>query len=217
MQRKYRKKVLTAEEKAEYRAKKREEERERLAEAVGELASSEGWRAWVESRSLFHRYSLNNTLLIASQRPDATIVAPYGTWKKAGRQVRKGEHGIAIAVPVRVKVRDGESAKSGPVGMSNSSTVAQAVAARRKLLAESAEDGPAKSVLRFKTGHVFDVSQTEGNELPTLHREPIEGDSHAGYLPQLEAFASEVGFRVENRDLSDSPCGGWCDPENSLI
>jgi antirestriction protein ArdC len=203
--------AYSAAEKAEYRAAKREERRERLEQAVSELASSEGWRRWVESRSLFHRYSFGNTLLILGQRPDATLVASYNTWKRAGRQVRRGEHGIAINVPMTVKVgkRD-ESAHEG-------GTLSSPAVTLRRLEDTSGERDDRATRVVFKTGHVFDVSQTDGEKLPTLAREPIAGDSHAGYLPQLEAFAGTLGYRVEYRDLSDRAAGGWCDSKAQLM
>src|SRR6266446_241270 len=79
------------------------EARERLAEAVEKLADSDTFAAWLRARGAFHDYSFNNTLLIVSQRPDATQVAGYKTWQKLGRQVRKGEHGIRILAPCVVK------------------------------------------------------------------------------------------------------------------
>jgi antirestriction protein ArdC len=77
--------------------------RDRLAAAVEAMADSETFAAWLRARSSFHEYSFNNTLLIVSQRPDATQVAGYKTWQKLGRQVRKGEQGIRILAPCVVK------------------------------------------------------------------------------------------------------------------
>jgi N-terminal domain of anti-restriction factor ArdC len=72
-------------------AERREEARRQLERAVEALAQSEGWRAWIRTRSTFRRYSLHNTILIAMQRPDATHVAGYRAWQRLGRQVRRGE------------------------------------------------------------------------------------------------------------------------------
>lgn len=82
--------------------------REALAKAIDELTTSEGWLRWLESRARFHSYSLNNTLMILTQRPDATQVAGYRAWQSMGRQVRKGERGIAILAPMVCKVTDDE-------------------------------------------------------------------------------------------------------------
>ena len=75
------------------------ETHDRLVEAVAALSSGEDWKRMLEVARRFHNYSANNVLLIQSQRPDATRVAGYKTWKGLGRQVRAGEHGIAILAP----------------------------------------------------------------------------------------------------------------------
>src|SRR5579875_1316106 len=77
---------------------------ERMAEGVGSVIKSpESWRDVLARQARFHTYSFGNQLLIAMQRPAAARVAGYRTWQKAGRQVRKGEKGIAILAPVTVK------------------------------------------------------------------------------------------------------------------
>src|SRR5260370_20771281 len=80
--------------------------RERLAEAVARMADSETFAAWLRARATFHDYSFGNVCLIVSQRPDATQVAGYKAWQKLGRQVRKGQHGIRILAPCRVRVAE---------------------------------------------------------------------------------------------------------------
>src|SRR5712691_4089167 len=79
------------------------EARERLAEAVEKLADSDTFAAWLRARAAFTDYSFGNVCLIVSQRPDASRVAGYKAWQKLGRQVRKGEHGIRILAPCRIK------------------------------------------------------------------------------------------------------------------
>jgi len=67
---------------------------------IDELATSEGWVSYLKTAAKFHKYSMNNLMLIAMQRPDATQVAGYNTWKNLGRQVMKGEAGIRILAPM---------------------------------------------------------------------------------------------------------------------
>src|SRR5262249_15236013 len=117
--------------------------RERLAAAVDALVSSDQWTAWLESRARFHDYSFGNIMLIAFQRPDATQVAGYKAWQSMGRQVRKGEHGIAILAPIVRRVKDEETGKY-----------------------QDARDDAGQRVVRFRTLYVFDVEQTYGDELP---------------------------------------------------
>ncbi len=93
-------------DRAEVRARRRQEAHDRLEQSVRALASSEGWRAWLDTRASFHHYSMSNTMLIAMQRPDATQVAGFRKWQELGRQVRKGERGIRIMAPHTAKDRD---------------------------------------------------------------------------------------------------------------
>jgi N-terminal domain of anti-restriction factor ArdC len=98
------------------RDERRRRDRERLAEATRALLSSDGWHAWLRARAAFHDYSLRNTLLIAQEGRrrgfTPTHVAGFKAWLKLGRSVRKGERGIAILAPVRVKERDSEAGSS---------------------------------------------------------------------------------------------------------
>lgn len=86
--------------------KKRQEQLERLEQATREVATSDGFRRWIETRAKFHRYSIRNQILIAMQCPDATRVAGFRRWQELGRQVRKGEKGIYILAPITVKDED---------------------------------------------------------------------------------------------------------------
>ncbi len=147
-------------------ARRRQDAREKLERAVEALSRSDGWQAWIRTRSAFRRYSLHNTILIAMQRPDATRVAGYRAWQKLGRQVRRGEKGISILAPMTYKEKDGDGDETGDVRTF------------------------------FRVVHVFDVSQTRGDPLPEPPREPITGESHADLLPGLEAYASGIGYRV---------------------
>jgi antirestriction protein ArdC len=79
---------------------------DRLNDAIERLVEDEEWMKWLNTRAAFHNYSFNNTLLIACQRPDATQVAGFRQWQALGRQVRKGEKGIAILAPMVKKVED---------------------------------------------------------------------------------------------------------------
>jgi len=96
------------------------------------------------------RYSLNNLLLIAAQRPQARQVAGFTTWKRLGRSVKKGEHGIAILAPC-VKRRTSGRVPAKP---------------KRDLSVNHAETDADEVVIGFRGAYVFDVSQTEGAPVP---------------------------------------------------
>jgi hypothetical protein len=138
--------------------------RERLAQAVDALVSSDGWQAWLDSRARFHSYSLGNTMLIGFQRPDATLVAGYKTWQSMGRQVRKGEKGIAILAPIVCKVEDAKDrAQDHAKDNANDS-------------ASDTRDDGGRRVVAFRTVYVFDVAQTDGEDLPDPPCRRLEGD-----------------------------------------
>ena len=92
------------------RDERRRQDRERLERAVSELLTSAGWRRWLRARATLHAYSANNTLLIASQAwargITPTHVAGFRAWLKLGRAVRKGERGLSIWAPMRIKQVD---------------------------------------------------------------------------------------------------------------
>jgi antirestriction protein ArdC len=156
---------------------RRQEARKQLERAVEALTESEGWQAWVRTRSAFRRYSLSNTILIAMQRPDASRVAGYRTWEKLGRQVRRGEQGITILAPRTYKVKDAAGEETDEVA------------------------------LYFVPVRVFDVAQTDGDPLPEPPCDPITGESHAGLLPGLEKYAGSIGYTVEYEATGSSSLG----------
>ena len=123
-----------------------------IEEAMGRLEQalaagrSEALSEYLATIARFHHYSFRNVLLIATQFPQATRVAGFHTWKSLGRFVKKGEKGILILAPMVLKT------KSEPETSSYSES-----------------DGNSHdSILRFRAVYVFDVSQTEGEELPVL-------------------------------------------------
>ena len=162
---------FTQEQRRAYRQDKHAEAREQIEQACRELLTSEGWQRWAQTRATFHRYSLNNTMLIACQRPDATQVAGFRSWQQLGRQVRKGERAIRIMAPMAVKERDDAGSETGD------------------------------RIMFFRAVPVFDIAQTDGEPLPQPPCEPITGDSHATMIGTLERFAESIGFTVGHAAL----------------
>ena len=161
---------------AEAAAKRDEEVRrtmERLEEGVRGVFESGRYRRYLAVMSRFHGYSANNCLLIAMQRPDATLVAGYRAWQdKFGRQVRKGERGMKILSPVVVKAK----AAGDDIGEARD---------------DSAEEGVGRRLAGFRLATVFDVSQTEGRELPTLGVEELTGGV-ARYEAAMRAVSEDM-------------------------
>ena len=136
----------TKEEKRE----KMQEIMKQLEDGVAAVFTSDNYIRLLDMLSKFHSYSVNNCILILTQRPDATQVASYQTWKKVGCQVRKGEKGIKVLVPIPFKYQ-----KERTTVDENGNDITETVEAQG---------------LNFRVGYVFDASQVDG-EIPTLAKE----------------------------------------------
>jgi len=162
--------------------------------------------------SNFHRYSFNNHLMIFCQRPDATLVAGFHKWKSMNRFVKKGEKGLAIFAPCKYRTKieddDGNEKTSGPDFGSSAFASAVKVAARA---ARPTADGR-QSIRGFRVVYVFDVSQTEGEELPDLDAvrpKLLDGDAPEGIWEVLVAQAKTAGFDVVRAQKRTE--NGYCD------
>lgn len=148
---------------------------ERLEAGLQALIESGDWAKYLKLQSQFHRYSFNNTLMIFTQYPEATQVMGFKQWQKVGRQVRKGEKGIAIFAPCKYKRED--------------------------------ENGDEKHYLAgFRVAYVFDISQTDGEDLPQPCK-GLQGDD-AGLFQRLVDYAQSQHIQVETKPLLD--CNGFC-------
>ncbi len=145
---------------------------EALAKAVDDVRASDTFKAYLDVQARFHQYSWHNSMLIMFQRPDATRVAGFQTWKKLGRFVRKGERGIMIFAPCPFHRE--ERNEAGEL---------------------EAVDG-----MFFKPAHVFDVTQTDGRELPDVECPTVEGSAD-GLLTALERVAIDRGIEVKAEAL----------------
>jgi len=151
---------------------------DRLEQAVSAIHDSDTFRRYLDSQARFHRYSWGNVLLIVSQYPSATRVAGFATWKSLGRSVRTGERGIRILVPIWLRHRDADDAREE--GAASDDTLDRH--GRR---------------LAFKTGAVFDISQTGGAPLPEVKVPVLDGEQGRELLGHLEAVARREDLTVE--------------------
>ena len=143
-----------------------------IEQGIKELFESEKYMSYLSVMSRFHRYSVNNTMLIYMQKPDATLVAGYNKWKdQFERHVKKGEHGITIIAPTPYKKKI-EEQKLDP------DTKAPILDKDGKIVTEEKEI----EIPMFRPVKVFDVSQTDGKPLPEL------ASSLSGNVPNYEAF-----------------------------
>ena len=151
----------------------------KLEDGVHDLFTSENYRNYLKTMSQFRQYSFNNTLLIALQKPDATLVASYTAWQqKFHRQVRKGEKGITIIAPVPVKEKKELQDIRSKLQYSQTSQAGQAKTEPEE-----------KLHLYFKAVTVFDISSTDGDPLPTLDVKELTG-SVKGYDAFMQALTA---------------------------
>ena len=177
--------VLTSEKPAE----KLKEITDRLEQGITELFDSERYKEYLRVMSKFHNYSFNNTLLIAMQKPDASLVAGFSAWKNNfGRNVMKGQKGIKIIAPSPFKIRQ-EVEKIDP------HTQKPIIGKDGKPVTEEKEI----KIPAYKVVSVFDVSQTEGKELPDIAVDELTGDvdRYKDFFAALEK-TSPVSIAFEN-------------------
>src|SRR5260370_14470040 len=139
---------------------------DQLRQGVATLTSTDQWTRWLRVQRRFYHYSWRNSLLIMMQRPDATRVGGYHTWTSVGRQVRKGEHGIAILAPIvpRLRVKDED------------------------------EDGRERILLEHPTAFLlallFDLTQAEGDALPEVVSRLIGDDAGSRFAGLVKVAAT---------------------------
>ena len=174
---------LTAEKPAE----KLKEITDRLEQGITELFDSERYKEYLRVMSKFHNYSFNNTLLIAMQKPDASLIAGFTAWKNQfQRNVKKGEKGIKIIAPSPFKIKQ-EMEKIDP------QTQKPVIGRDGKPVTEEKEI----TIPAYKVVSVFDVSQTEGKELPDIAVDALTGDveQYSDFFAALEKTSpAPIGF-----------------------
>lgn len=164
----------------------------RIVSEIEALATSEDWAGWLAFAARFHKYSAGNVFLIGAQRPDASHVAGFKKWQELGRQVRKSEQGITILAP-----RSGQCGRCEGAGC----------------------DGCGKSgrYLYFTTATVFDVSQTDGEDLPVnpVRSSLLVGDDEKGLFDLLVSRLVPEGWAVEVGNAGSA--NGWCSHEKRTV
>jgi antirestriction protein ArdC len=150
---------------------------EGLSVGIAALTTSERWTQYLDVQSKFYRYSPNNVMLLLLQNENATRVAGYKKWQELGRQVKAKESALRILAPMTYK-RD-----------------------------DAPEGENVREIRGFKLVPVFDISQTEGPDLPDIVSK-LEGFAPEGVFVKLTEFAHGIGFRVERPESLDSGANG---------
>lgn len=145
-----------------------------LEEGVKDFMETDAYKSYLRAVGKFHNYSMNNVMLITMQRPDATLVAGYNTWKKSfNRNVKRGEKGLKIIAPMPVSVEKEED--------------------RVDQYGNTYKEKVTVTVPRFRAVTVFDVSQTDGDPLPDISPAELKNEvnNYSAFLKAVEK-ASDV-------------------------
>ena len=178
---------------------------DKLEAGIKELMDSENFKEYLKCLSRFHNYSLANTILIAMQKPDATLVAGYTAWKnKFGRQVQKGEQGIRILAPTPYK-------KKMEVNVIDPST------RQARMNPDGTKATELKEIVvpAFKVVSVFDVSQTEGRPIPSIGVNELTGDVHQ-YELFFEALNRSCPVPIGFEQISSGAKGYYHTVDNRI-
>lgn len=179
---------------------------EKLESGIKDVFSSGRYAEYLSAMSRFHKYSYGNILMIMMQKPDASAVASYGTWKKEfSRQVKKGETGIQIFAPCPYK-KWVEQEKIDPA------TNAPILGADGKAVTERVQT----TAQKFKIVYVFDVSQTEGKELPSLGSSALSGNVEQ-YETMIERLKNLSPVPVAFEDFSKNAHGYFSKLEQRIV
>ena len=178
---------------------------DKLERGLTELFNSDSYKNYLSTMSKFHNYSFNNTLLIAMQKPEASLVAGYNAWQKNfGRHVNKGEKAIRILAPVPYKIKE-EREKVDPV--------------TQEIMIDR-DGNPQKeeveiTIPAFRAVSVFDVSQTDGKPIPELETKELLSDVD-GYQDMIHAVEAVSPVPIEMEEI-DSGAKGYFDREARRI
>lgn len=177
-----------------------------LDEQVGKIFDSENYKKYLKTMSKFHNYSFNNTLLIALQRPDASLVAGFNAWKNNfHRNVKRGEKGIKILAPAPVK-------KETEVEMLDPVTNKRVLDEHGNPRMETVQ----VTIPLYKVAYVYDVAQTEGEELPSLGVNELTNRVN-GYNRLIKAIESVSPVPVSYEDIEGSAKGYYSLQDKKIV
>lgn len=168
-----------------------------LEEGVTKIFESDNYKKYLDTLSKFHEYSINNCILIAMQMPDASLVAGYSDWqRKFHRHVKAGEKGITIIAPAPFKIKELKQVTNAD-GITEQKEVEVIIPS-------------------YRTVKVFDVSQTDGQELPSIGPDELRGDVE-GYLAFVDALKSISTVPVTTEVINGHAKGYFSPIEQRIV
>lgn len=167
---------------------------DKLEQGIKDLFESDNYINYLKCMSRFTDYSFNNTILISMQRPDSSLVAGFRKWNEFNRYVRKGEKGIKILAPCIYKAgkEDGDNKTE-----------------------QTNKDDEERVLKGFRVVHVFDISQTEGEELPTIAHE-LDGTVE-GYSDFMTALKQISPVPIEFKKIEGSANGYYHLTDKNIV
>lgn len=175
-----------------------------LEAGVENIFTGDKYTQYLQTMSKFHRYSFNNTLLIAMQRPDATLVTGYRNWQSMGRQVKKGEKGITILAPAPIKKK-----REQEILDQNHKPLLDADGKPRTEEVEVV-------IPRFKPTTVFDISQTDGEPIETLAPEELT-EAVADYDLFMEAITAVSPVPIRFDEIAGEAKGYYHSGDKEIV
>ena len=175
-----------------------------LETGVENIFTGDKYAQYLQTMSKFHRYSFNNTLLIAMQRPDATLVTGYRNWQSMGRQVKKGEKGITILAPAPIKRK-----REQEILDQNHNPLLDADGKPRTEEVEVV-------IPRFKPTTVFDISQTDGEPIETLAPEELT-EAVADYDLFMEAITAVSPVPIRFDEIAGEAKGYYHSGDKEIV
>lgn len=175
-----------------------------LETGVENIFTGDKYAQYLQTMSKFHRYSFNNTLLIAMQRPDATLVTGYRNWQSMGRQVKKGEKGITILAPAPIKRK-----REQEILDQNHKPLLDADGKPRTEEVEVV-------IPRFKPTTVFDISQTDGEPIENLAPEELT-EAVADYDLFMEAITAVSPVPIRFDEIAGEAKGYYHSGDKEIV
>ena len=175
-----------------------------LETGVENIFTGDKYAQYLQTMSKFHRYSFNNTLLIAMQRPDATLVTGYRNWQSMGRQVKKGEKGITILAPAPIKRK-----REQEILDQNHNPLLDADGKPRTEEVEVV-------IPRFKPTTVFDISQTDGEPIETFAPEELT-EAVADYDLFMEAITAVSPVPIRFDEIAGEAKGYYHSGDKEIV
>ena len=196
------KKDYNKEEAAEARKKEMDEITEKLKDGILNVFDSDNYKNYLNFCSKLPHYSVNNQMLIMLQMPEATMCQSFKSWQKMNRHVKRGEKGLRILAPSPYKIKTKEYKRD---------VYGHKVLRDGQPVTEEVE----KTITGFKVVSTFDISQTEGDPVPTICNEL--DSSVDGYNKMLEAVKETIPVPIEFKNINGGAKGYYSVDQNRIV